>query len=397
MKSNFHPIHIILLFSSFFASCKNPSSEPIKSTPQIITYDLKELPEKTTINISDLGAIDIKYIPLETTEQNVMAGIEKIIMSRDFLLIKHYRNIYMYRFNGSFVTKIGTIGRGPDEFTVIHDVEINPQNETIYLIDGWQQKFLVYSNTGKFIRTFKYPLRASVDFEFTEDGILCYNRNSMGDIETSFILIDTVGTILRSYPNKYSWTRNFPTMAYPSENIFYHFRDCLIKKEMYSDTLFVFKNKDFKPYSIIDIGNRRLSPEIRSKYDFQFIYKNYLIQKTLFEFPGYLYYRFGVYYDGKLEGLSFIGSKDGNLQILIDPEKDIINDIDGGPNILPETMLDEKTMVSWIEPIDLKAYVNSETFKNSNPKNSTKKSELENMSKNLKDTDNPVIILINFN
>ena len=388
----------MLVLTTFLTYCKSSNLElaEINPTDSLITYDLKVLPERTTLKLTDLGAINIQYIPLETTEQNVMTGIQKIIKSRNFFLIRNNSDIYMFRFDGSFVTKIGIRGRGPDEFTVVHDVEVNPRNETIYLIDGWQQKFLVYSNTGELIRTFKYPLRASVDFEFTEDGILCYNRNSMGDIETSFILIDTMGTILRSYPNKYPWIRNFPTSAFPSENIFYHYGDRLIKKEIYCDTLYIYKNKDFRPYTIIDIGDRRLSPKIRTEYDFLSIDQNCLIQKTLFEFAEYLYYRFGVHYDGRIEGLSFIGSKDGNLQILLDPEKDLINDLDGGPNILPRTAWDDSTVVSWIDAFDLKTFVNSEFFKNKKPNNPKMKEEIKKLADKLKDIDNPVLIFIKF-
>jgi len=377
----------ILLLSVILISCKN--SNPKVENP-LLTFDLKKLPEKTTLKLSDLGAIDIQYIPLETKEQSVIPRIQKIIRSKNYFLTQSFTNINMFRNDGSYVTKIGIVGRGPNEFIVVHDLDINSKDETIYLTDGWQQKFLVYSKSGEFIRTFKSPLRAAVNIRLTEDGILCYNFNSMGDMENSFNLIDTTGKIIESFSNKYSWTRKRPGWAFQGENIFYRYNNKLIKKEIYCDTLFVYNNKDFEPYSIIDVGSLRITPEARTES----LTQNIINPINLFEFGDYIYYEFIVPYNGKPEGLSFIGSKDGNCRILFDPEKDLINDIDGGPCFWPKGTWDDKTIISWIDPITLKTLVSSETFKNYNPKYPKMKKELEGLVESLKETDNPVLILV---
>ena len=383
----------VVLFSAILISCKN-SHPGAAGSPG--TYDLKVLPEQTTLKLSDLGAKEVRYIPLETTEKSVISRIQKIIRGKNFFLTQSFTDIKMFRYDGSFVTKIGTPGRGPDEFTVAHDVDINPESQTIYLLDGWQQKFLVYSGNGELIRTFKYPVRAAVNFRFTEDGILCYNLNNMGDIETSFILIDTTGQIIKSFPNKYPWTRKFPTLGYQSENIFYRFNNRLIKKEIYCDTLYFYNNKDFEPYSVIDIGDRRITPDVRTETDAKIIMQNYINPMNLFEFGDYIYYEFFASRYDKPEGLSFIGSKDGRLRVLFDPEKELINDLDGGPEIWPRSAWDDRTLVSWIDAINLKSTIASDNFRSSSPKYPEKKKELERLAKNLEETDNPVLILIKF-
>lgn len=393
MKTKVQFLLAILLFSAFFISCKN-SNPKVESS--LLTFDLKEIPKQTTLKLSDLGATDIQYIPLETNEQSVIPRIQKIIRSNNYFLTQSFNDIKMFRNNGSYVTKIGIVGRGPNEFTVAHDVNINPTDETIYLIDGWQQKFLVYSNTGEFIRTFKYPIRAAVKFGFTQDGILCYNANTMGDIETSFNLIDTTGKIIKSFPNKYSWKRNAPTLAFQCENVFYRYNDQLIKKEIYCDTLYFFNDKNFEPHSLINVGNLRITPNVRTESDVKFITENFINPMNLFQFGDFIYYEFFIPINGHTEGLSFIGSKDGNFRALFDPEKDLINDLDGGPSIWPKSTWDDKTLVTWIDAIKLKTLVSSDTFKNFNPKYPKKKKDLENLAKSLKETDNPVLILIKF-
>jgi hypothetical protein len=380
-----------LLISAILISCKNSNTQ---NEGQLKTFDLKVLPDLTSLKLSDLGATDIQYIPLETNEQSVISRINKILISKDYILTQSFANINMFRYDGSFVTKIGTVGRGPNEFTVAHDVDINLKDGSIYLVDGWQQKFLVFSKNGEFIRTFKSPLTAAINFRFVKDGILSYNQNHMGIMENSFNLFDTTGAIIKDFPNKYPWERTVPNVAYQGENIFYRFDNQIYKKEMYCDTIYVYENRDFKPHLVIEMGSLRLSPGARTENTAEFIMHNFLAPMNLFEFGDYIYFEFIVPRNDKSEGLSFIGSKKGNLRVLFDPEKDLINDLDGGPCIWPKTVWDDNTIISWVDAISLKTLVASEAFKSSTPKYPEKKIELEKLANRLKETDNPVLMIV---
>jgi hypothetical protein len=318
-----------------------------------------------------------------------------MVFGKSFFLTHSYAIINMFRFNGSFVTKIGKEGRGPDEITVSHDVDINPKDESIYLVDGWLQKFLVYNRDGKFMRSFKCPLKAAISFRITNDGILCYNDNNMARIKNSYILIDTIGKVIINYPNTYEWQHKMnPTYGYLHENLFYRFNDQVFKKEMYSDTVFVYRNKAFEPHLIIDVGKLRITPEARTNSPVAYIIHNFLVPEKLFECGDYIYYEFYFQPDDENEGFSLIVSKVDNFKVLFDPEKGLINDLDGGPNIMPQTVKDNNTMVAWIEALKLKNYIASETFKNSKPKYPEKKKELEKLANSLKETDNPVLVLV---
>jgi hypothetical protein len=110
----------------------------------------------------------------------------------------------------------------------------------------------------------------------------------------------------------------------------------------------------------------------------------------LFEFGDYIYYEFFL---GRLI-LGFIGSKKSDFRALIYPEKGLVNDLDGGPDIWPRTIKDDNTILSWIDAPKLKAYVASETFKDSKPKYPDKKEELEKLAESLQETDNPVLMMV---
>ena len=90
----------------------------------------------------------------------------------------------------------------------------------------------------------------------------------------------------------------------------------------------------------------------------------------------------------------FIGSKIDKYKTLLSEENGLINDLDGGPNIWPKTTKDDNTLVAWIDAIRLKNHVASDAFKNSKPKYPEKKKELERLANSLKETDNPILILV---
>jgi hypothetical protein len=365
---------------------------------QLVVFDLIKLTKLSHVTLSEIGAIEIKYIPLKTTSQNVVSQINNIIFCNSYFLIYGYTSVSMFRNDGSFVTEVGKRGRGPDEFSVVSDVDINTENESIYIADG--HKFLVFDKNGKFIRTFKSPLSDNgMNFKFTEDRILCYFINDEGNIDNSYILIDTTGKIIEKFPNRYPWKRKAPGVSYEWENKFYKFNNQLFKKEIYSDTIFSFENEVFKPYMVIDVGKQRLTPDIRSSIqtgpDFSVkTYHNYITPWNLFEFSDFIYYEMTMTLNGTYGLYSFIGSKKDNFKVMIAPEQGLTNDLDGGPNFWPRTIETDNTIVSWIEAIKYREYIASDAFKNATPRYPDKKKELEKLANSLKETDNPVLMIV---
>lgn len=103
-------------------------------------------------------------------------------------------------------------------------------------------------------------------------------------------------------------------------------------------------------------------------------------------------------YDFKRGGKNFlqgyIASKLDDTRYMINSDLGLVNDLDGGPNICPKLVKDDYTIISWIDAYKLKAYVASEDFKNSRSKYHGKKKKLEEIANSLKETDNPVLMLV---
>lgn len=394
------PTLMKILFLFLFAISCSKTNQKTETETKTITFDLSVLPKPTSVKLSDLGFIDIEYIPLETSEQSLISGTNEIFfpikksVSENSYLIKRFNTILKFHSSGSFNTRIGTVGRGPNEFIAAHDVKIYGKNENIYLLARWQEKFFVYSENGELLRTFKVPYSPS-EFSFCGDGILCYGENHMGNIEYSYNMIDTSGRIIKSYLNKYPF-KNHDAYGIENENIFYSYGNQLYKKEVYSDTIFLCEKDGFKPHLVIQVGDKLITPKARSEFKAVDLAKNYIIPLKLFEFADYVYYEFVYKFEPPDDVLvySFIGSKKNNFQALFDRSHGLINDIDGGPQILPSATKDDNTIIALLDALELKTFIDSEDFKNSKPKYPDKKIKLENIVNTLKETDNPVLVLV---
>jgi hypothetical protein len=405
MKNKSQSIIELLYIGLFVIGCSHKPTVNVSNTDNqiadedpLIVYELAGIDELSTVKLSEIGAIDIKYIPLKTNSLNMIPPINNIIFCDSYFLTYSYTSVNIFRYDGSFITDVGTIGRGPNEYTGVSDVEINPQNESIYITSG--EKFLVYNKKGKFLRTFKNPQKADrMNFKFTEDGILCYYFNDFGNINFSCILFDTAGTIIKKYPNRYPWKRKVPGVFYQGENIFYKFNNQLFRKEIYCDTIFSFKNKVFIPHIVIAVGKQRLTPEIRSSFstrpDFSVTtYQNYITPWNLLEFGDFIYYEMSMTLNGSHNIYCFIGSKKNNYREITVQEQGMTNDLDGGPCFLPRTSRNDNIIVSWIEALKFKDFIASDEFQESTPKYPEKKKELEILANSLKETDNPVLMLV---
>lgn len=390
--------YILILTIAIITLCYCNSAKDKDS--DIVTFNLEHLPDISELKLSDLGFTKIEYIILETNEQSLLSSTNDLLMRHKILIndsqiiIHRLNTILAFHSDGKFITRIGTRGRGPEEFYSAHDVNIRENTHEIYLLDRWNNKCFVYSANGNLERIFQVQFSPS-EFRFFEDKILCYGENHMSNIQNSYTLIDTNGRVIKEFLNRYPYKMKAGYMI-QAENLFYTFNNSLYKKEVYSDTIYKFDNVDFIPHIVLRVGEKLLTTEARAKFDGKYLAENFITPLNLFEFGDYVYYEFIYKYvlPNDVKIYSFIGSKTNAFKALIETGTGLINDLDGGPNILPRTIKDDNTIVAWIEPSKLKSYIATEDFKKSNPKNPEKKKELEKLASSLKETDNPVMVLV---
>lgn len=366
-------------------ACQNDN----KLSSDLLTYDLTDLSEATEIKLSELGAEDIKYIPLETDSGSLMFKIKKLVKINDAYVINDYKRIISFTSDGKFISQVGKKGRGPKEYSFANDFSVN-SNGNVYILSDDEDKIYVYNLNGKFLKYFNCPPQTT-DIWNIDDAIFCFSANKNGTITNSFDILDNNGLVIRTFPNKYRYKpRKFYTVL-STECLLYKYQDETFVKEIFSDTVFKFKNDVITPAYIFNHTEELFPVKAREgKWGLE-VFKKYIIQRKFFRTENNVYYEFT--YKGNSYG--FLGTLKGNKNSkLINLNKGIINDIDGGINFKFNLSDEDGTFIGWIDSHILKNHVTTEAFKNSTPKYPEKKKELEKLANSLNENDNPVLMLV---
>ena len=134
---------VLILFTYFTTSCSHtkdpfsPNVIPLEST--VGNYHL--------LNLSDY-VTEIRYIPLETTESNLMGEIKQIVYEDEKIVVSDKHNsCYLFDNDGNLFCKVGSEGRGPNEYLIINHLMIC--DGFIFLND--RSKVIIYDTSGRLV------------------------------------------------------------------------------------------------------------------------------------------------------------------------------------------------------------------------------------------------------
>lgn len=116
----------------------------------------------------------IEMIPLETTDSSLMAVIEKMVCIGDTIVAYDgNRNIInVFGPDGRFLNRIGNIGQGPEEYTLVYDISYNPGKKILSMLSPFGE-YLDFTVDGRFIQRTELPPQANYQsFEWISDNRL---------------------------------------------------------------------------------------------------------------------------------------------------------------------------------------------------------------------------------
>jgi len=377
----------LLILIIFAISCKPENKELIKFDPTTLT--------ENEISLTEI-ADDIKYIPLDNKYPLGRISDRIIFINNSIYLTAENVGVLVFNKEGTRLRKIGNIGRGPGEYLYSSVFTVDEKTETIYIHDRGDI-IKVFSHTGGYLRSFSLKEYGHVDaIESYNSKLFAFYSNQYENTEYEWIVFDTLGNQIKKKE------RNTPEFAgnalgiagtYKHENVLTYWNN-------YSDTVFsILPDLNQKPSFIISPGRHRLpksriTPETMSDY----MWFKYIYETSRYIVINYFY---------PLKKYSFVLiDKDNNKSFLIDLKSDnggvtliggILNDLDGGTSFLPKNYFVEngrEFLIGLIYPYQIKTHIKSTEFINSTPKYPEKKTELEKLAASLKETDNPVLVLV---
>jgi hypothetical protein len=158
MKRNINPIIIGIIFLSAcnFLTKENLSIQEINKNDNIIHINLDEGDGRQFLYTSSLFQ-KVNPIILEATNESLIGFVNKMAIYNDFLLIldsKISKGLFVFKKDGTFVKRIGSIGEGPGEYIGISDFTIDHTNNLVYVLDAQMRRINKYKlPDGKFIES----------------------------------------------------------------------------------------------------------------------------------------------------------------------------------------------------------------------------------------------------
>jgi hypothetical protein len=372
-------------------------------------------------------AKSIRYVPLESNDSLFLRGLGFRVISGNLILIRDSENCLLYDAEGNFISKIGNKGRGPGEYITISEMGIGdgykPRIYIAYIVD-----ILEYNIDGSFINKYDKSLlindtSAVLNWQIIRDSLFFgHVSNNTGKVKFKAVIKDKYGNILHAFKN-YDLLQGRPSSLEREANI-YQFKDLIYYKELNNDTLFYLnKNNELISEYAFKLGEFKVPNSERITFArgpimFKYLYVWYAFQTEDYLFincqygnrfpakritpttigpgaPETMYnttYALGIY-NKRTKKLFFCEPTSTDNPLFT---SGIHNDFDAGPRFFPQTQVNDSTLAMWVTSFDLKMHIQSNDFKNNNPKHPEKKKELQEKADKLTYYDNPVIMFVTF-
>ena len=249
--------HMKTLFQVLFLSLlcyACGSSEKQQQTKDYIEIDMVPLIEGKAKEMPlQEWAKSVRFIPLETNEDILIAGIGNVFQRGDTLLVYHTGRLSLFDMNGKYLYDIGSKGQGPEEFTYVRDVLVH---DNLIYVQEHNNRFKVYDWNGNFVKKLVLPHKVSGLITYPgKEEMLAYVNNRTGDESVRFYVMKDE-QILDSVPNPFLYKRGPGAITLIHIPEFYASRGSLsVFTEQNSDTVYrVDEYLQTHPYVVFHMG-----------------------------------------------------------------------------------------------------------------------------------------------
>lgn len=212
----------------------------------------------------------VHFVRLETTENCLIGKIEQMQRYKGFTYILDANgNLFMFDEVGRFVMKIGQKGPGPEEYTGAHMFYIHPKKQYIALISLTTKKVVRYDLEGNYLDRLALNVKSRSLFSGScylvgENHLLLECSNGQKFAPYEYLCVDE--ETLTEKTQFFTWqalgekNESFP---YPKNNN--------AGKEQYlisycNDTIYKYENGTIFPRFILETGLKHPTPEVIKEY-----------------------------------------------------------------------------------------------------------------------------------
>jgi len=387
---------VFTFFLLLITGCQFSREKTVEqTTDNIYRVDVAScIDNKKDVKISDI-AWEIVYIPLETKADNLIREIHKLQFTENFIFACDENGLYQFSDRGEFIRQIGSLGRGPGEHSAIMNFAVN-EKANIVIVHG-TSSIGEYDIEGNYLKNFRRL--PGQEFEFTDqERIVFYKANNINSPVNIIITSLDLEPVREFYNQNPKAATNFSLVGAP----LYNFKGHLYFNEHWNDTLFCIQDSVLVPHIIFNESEILLEKnfEIKSSGSVPGLVsqlekvEDKLLTDNIMESESFVFISYRQGMNPRTHSyVRVLYDKDNNNTYCIN-NGEFINDIDGGLDFYPQTIADSRVLVQWLDAYSLKAHIASPEFAASVSEDTSMKNKLEILGSSLKDTDNPVLMMV---
>jgi hypothetical protein len=408
-------VYLLVFVMALQMSCNNgkrkvqEQAEIDNKVQNQTVIDLSGALKTDTVMMLSSIADNIEYVPLETTPECLLGNYWNVraTVLKDYIVVsdKNQRNdvpLKLFSRQGKYLGEIGGIGKGPQEYVNILGYSCLEGADRIYILNRYPAKLLVFNFDRKFLGTIPVAERAAKVLAEEPDrlGIMYLPHNEMMNDSARFEWIDHSGKILSSVPLYSGRPKGGGGMHALSASL-RKIGDELHFLEHPFDTVYrLDPDKGFRPIGSFMLGPEQMPREFMlntSKFDENF--KNYSFINRAFETPESFFINViskqmnkTVYYAKKDHKAYWLRKNDGFAGFFLGTQG-FINDLDGGAPFWPNSSSNDH-LVSVTSPEVLKPAFKDKPAANVKLKRPDHREKLFKMVDQLKEDDNPIVVIV---
>ena len=176
-------MYILLLFIFLLACTDKKADNNKKNAAFYREIDVSRVyHEKNQNKLSDICEIK-NIIPLEDNDASFIKEITKVFIdtNRMILFDKRLNKVFLYSDKGKYINRVDPTGYGPREFNRITDVDFDPNDHRLYLLDMDQRKVVVYDDNLVYVNYFILNTEAAALSILDKERMALYLDYSLGD------------------------------------------------------------------------------------------------------------------------------------------------------------------------------------------------------------------------
>jgi hypothetical protein len=416
-------LYLFVLIGILF-SCNGKQRDMKLSNPKYSVIDVgSSVGKGRVVNLSEIAS-DIKYILLETDSNSLVGSSPLVFFENERIYISFSKIIKVFDKTGKYLFTFDRHGRGPEEYPASSLVEVEPGsgNFTVRIPKGGYTIVRTYNREGEFIKDFTFPgitrilktikispnLYVSQFSQIAKEGqeyigffydslstiegylptpVVEKNYHTEGDriIKIGNRRIYLSGITIRSYLHSFQNTPRIYTLL--ADTIYTYNRENGFVP-VYAFDYGKYMNEKV---SLLDIGSVsgnfiNISPWLYVETD-NFLLLNFILREFAHEpFVGKTTLNIGKMRERR-DAYGLYNKKSGEFTLLNHPIKGtpgFKDDILNGPPFIPQYMSEDNYAVNLLYPNELIDYVAENQVS----------AGLNKIAATLKESDNPVVILV---